>query len=371
MSYRRKSKLQNNAQNFILKLRDEVMSVVDAPTEKRRLAALHTEVEHHHGPMEAELNSDEAVVLCVVKDGESLVGAFVKHYLALGFKHLFFLDNGSTDRTIKILSAYNQTTVVSSAKPFGEYYVTFKNFLIQAFGQGKWCLVADIDEFLHFPLNQRLSDVLAYLNRYNYSAVCVQMLDMFSKKGIALSKHQAIWTLEHLRSTFCYYDLSGIDRKKYVRRLQSRVHSGLNFLYGGIRKTAFNRDCFLTKEVLFRVSGGTCLKSSHLLHRSRIADFSAVFLHYKFIEDFYAAAVEAVAQENHWRKSHEYKAYLTVLAQATSAESEGDREKESVFSLFQPSSLLLKEIDDLIDHNFLFVSDEFRTFCSSACGSRR
>ena len=38
-------------------------------------------------------------------------------------------------------------------------------FLIQKFGYGQWCVLADIDEFLYFPLNKSLPQVLAYLNK--------------------------------------------------------------------------------------------------------------------------------------------------------------------------------------------------------------
>ena len=349
-------KFKGSAQNFIFKLHSTAASILNASEENRRVSLLQSSAKHLHGPLYVALEPDEAIVLCVVKDGESLVHSFIEHYLELGFKHIFFLDNGSTDKTVEIIQKYRQTTVVSSSEPFEKYYVTFKNFLIQTFGQGKWCVVADIDEFLNFPLSRHLEDVLVYLNQHGYDTVCVQMLDMFSKEGIAISRRRDSWSLERLKSTFCYYDLSDIGRRKYVRRFQSPAHQGLRFLYGGIRKTVFKRDCFLTKEVFFWAHGGTRLKSSHLLKRAKLADFSVAFLHYKFAENFYSSTVKAVAQQNHWRKSHEYKAYLAILEQ-----------KQGTLSLFQSSSLVFEEIDDLISSNFLFVSDKFRTFCPSPC----
>ncbi len=326
-----------------------------SPVEKHRLSSLQSSVKHRHGPKHIATGPDEAIVLCVVKDGKTLIHAFIEHYKQLGFKHIFFLDNGSTDGTVGIIKTYDQTTVVSSNKPFEQYYVTFKNFLIQTFGQNAWCVVADVDEFLYFSYSQRLSDVLTYLHQRSYNTVCVQMLDMFSKAGIALSEHRNVWTLDGLKSAFNYYDLSDVDQRKYVCRFRCRTHPGLNFLYGGIRKTVFGRDCFLTKEVLFRAHKGTRLKTSHLLKSARLADFSAVFLHYKFTEDFYAYTVNAVAQENHWRNSHEYKAYLSVLEQ---------NKEQAIFPMLQPSSLALESIDELVNHHFLFASDEFRL---SAC----
>ncbi|MEM9087510.1 MAG: glycosyltransferase family 2 protein [Cyanobacteria bacterium P01_F01_bin.53] len=323
------------------------------------------------------LDRKDAIVLCVVKDGESLVQAFIEHYLSLGFKHIVFLDNGSTDKTIEIIKSYKQTTLLASSKPFGTYYVIFKNFLLQTFGRDRWCVVADVDEFLHFPLERSLNDVLTYLNQNSYDTVCIQMLDMFSKAGVPLPTNQSIdqfndqfndgaadqsaspkqWDLTALTSVFDAYDLSNITRRPYVRKWQPKIHSGIRFLYGGIRKTVFQGNCFLTKEAMMFVHRGTRLQTSHLqsphlLKRSKVADFSAVFLHYKFTEDFYDTTLKAIETENHWRQSKEYKAYFSVLKKQIETQ-------QQAFSLWQSSSLVLKHIDDLIAQDFLFVSNEF------------
>jgi len=335
-------------------------------------------VQHIHGPISLAnrrfasdfQRQNEAVVLCVVKDGENLVQPFIEHYLQLGFQHIFFLDNGSTDSTIDIIKSYSQTTILLSHEPFQDYCVIFKNFLIQKFGLGKWCVVADIDEFLYFPLRRSLSEVLLYLNKNSYDAVCIQMLDMFSKEGVELSESNRVWTLEDLKQTCCYYDLSNLEKKRYVRWFQRAVHPGLKFLYGGIRKTVFAQSCFLTKEALFFGHSNTHLKSSHLLHRSKIADFSAVFLHYKLIDNFYSATIKAVSSENHWQHSKEYKGYLATIekekqAQAPQPLSE-PLELPSKLNLWQLSSVALldpnQETDSLINDEFLFVSEQFRKF---------
>lgn len=327
-----------------------------------RLWLLRLSIRHEHGPIRIKPNSSEAVVLCVVKNGESLVQAFIDYYLALGFRHIFFLDNGSTDKTTEIIKSNGQTTLLSSHKPFRRYFDVFKNFLINICGRGHWCVIADIDEFLHFPLDRELKDVLAYLDQHKYDAVCIQMLDMFSKEGIQLSEQTKARSLESLKSIFCYYDTSRIDKKAYVRQFQPDIHPKLKFFYGGIRKAVFNRNCFLTKETMFFAHWGTQMKSSHLLNYARRADFSMVYLHYKFTEDFYTKTLEAVKTENHWNDSAEYKAYLAVLEKAA-------LEQKTAFSLFQSYSNELRTIDDLIEADFLFVSEQFRTSADEQAAS--
>jgi len=334
-----------------------------------RLLLLKLSTETLHGPCYVSVDPTEAVVLCVVKDGGNLAGAFIEHYLSIGFKHIFFLDNGSTDNTVSIIKGYSNTTVVRSLKPFCKYYVVFKNYLIQEFGNSKWCLVADIDEFLQLPLERSLKKTLNYLNTNNYDIVCTQMLDMFSKDGIALQERCNRWSLAQLKDIFCYYDLSGISQRPYVRSFQSNIPAGLMFLYGGIRKTIFGRNCFLTKEALFYVHDRPSLglwrlltqlrylQSSHLLMSTpftslRLADFSALFIHYKFIDSFYASTQKAVATENHWKNSQEYKAYNQVMLE--------EKNKQKTLDLRQSNSVVLKETNQLINQEFLFVSKAFR-----------
>jgi glycosyltransferase involved in cell wall biosynthesis len=364
-------RLQITAPKIIAKILDTAASVFNWPADQLRLFFLSFSVKHVHGLTSHSLSQREAVVLCVVKDGESLVAAFIEHYLQLGFKHIFFLDNGSTDQTAEIIKSYSQTTLLLSDKPFCNYYVIFKNFLIQKFGDGKWCVLADIDEFLYFPLNKTLPEILAYLNERNYDSLCIQMLDVFSREGIQLKavkpvENTKVWTLNNLKTTFCYYDLSNLDKRQYIRRFQPKTHPNLKFLYGGIRKTVFGRDCFLTKEAIFFAHKKTYLKSSHLLRNSKIADFSALFLHYKFIDSFYSSTIKAVELQNHWRQSEEYKAYLSVI------EQQKPKNKAELI-LLQSSSLsfieIEKGIDDLIDSDFLFVSDEFRAFFNNFVGA--
>ena len=73
-----------------------------------------------------------------MRDGRPYVRSFVEHYFALGVKHIFFLDNGSTDGTVEALKDYDNVSVLRSKLPFKEYDVLFKQYLIGRFGKGRW-----------------------------------------------------------------------------------------------------------------------------------------------------------------------------------------------------------------------------------------
>src|SRR5947209_3875212 len=69
------------------------------------------------GPKRLRLSRNEAVVTCVVKNGEFYIESFIRHYSRMGFRHIFFLDNGSTDRTLSIAQQYPNVSVCASDLP--------------------------------------------------------------------------------------------------------------------------------------------------------------------------------------------------------------------------------------------------------------
>ena len=90
---------------------------------------VHLSIEHLHGPEEMDYEPDELVVVCLVRDGRPYVKSFVEHYRSLGAKHLFFLDNNSTDGTVEALQNYNNVTVLQTMLPYKEYKHLMKQYL--------------------------------------------------------------------------------------------------------------------------------------------------------------------------------------------------------------------------------------------------
>src|SRR5215208_5015892 len=97
-------------------------------------------IEHLYGPKEVPYEEDELVLLCLLRDGRPYIKSFVEHYTSLGVKHLFFLDNGSTDGTVEALKGYDNVTVLQTTLPFKRYKVSIKQYLMERFGRKRWCL---------------------------------------------------------------------------------------------------------------------------------------------------------------------------------------------------------------------------------------
>src|SRR4028119_1076508 len=148
---------------------------------------LHFNTEHVHGPEEVTYAEDELVVVCLVWNGWPYVKSFVEHYASMGVKHLFFLDNGSTDGTVEALKGYENVTVLRTTLAYNRYKGSMKQYLIERFGRGRWCLCVDIDELFDYPYSDvvDLGSLLGYLNERSYTAVVAQMLDMFPEEPLS------------------------------------------------------------------------------------------------------------------------------------------------------------------------------------------
>src|SRR4028119_1070482 len=280
-------------------------------------------IEHLYGPEEVPYAEDELVLLCLLRDGRPYLKSFVEHHTSMGIKHLFFLDNGSTDGTVEALKGYDNVTVLHTTLPFKRYQVSMRQYLIERFGKkGRWCLYADIDELFDYPYSDvvGLGSLLRYLKSNSYTAVVAQMLDMFPEEP--LSGRASNPLDEPLKERHRFYDISNIRReniKEHPRLCNNTYESNdIEFFYGGIRSTLFPSKYTndLTKFPL--VFSDDRIKpmdeSSHWADNARVADLTCALFHYKFLDEhFHQQAAQAVREGQYSNNSVLYKRYLEVL----------------------------------------------------------
>src|SRR5215216_390626 len=316
---------------------------------------LRSSIEHLHGPEEVDYERDELVVVCLVRDGRPYVKSFVEHYRSLGAKHLFFLDNGSTDGTVEALKNYDNTTVLRSALPFKEYDVLFKQYLIGRFGKkDRWCLCVDMDELFDYPYSDLigLGSLLRYLSGNSYTAVVAQMLDMFPEEP--LSGREGTLEDEPLKERHRFYDISNLKRvsiKKNPRLRNNTLQSDeIETFRNGIDNTVFGTEPLRTKFPLVFTDGRIKPfdRSSHWVDNAKIADISCVLLHYKFLDGFFQKqAAQAVREGQYHNASARYKRYLEVL------------DKNPTLKMKQETARELRGVNDLVENGFLVVSEEY------------
>src|SRR5215218_2846203 len=317
--------------------------------------ALRSSIEHLHGPEEVDYEPDELVVVCLVRDGRPYVKSFVEHYRSLGAKHLFFLDNNSTDGTVEALKTYNSVTVLQTMLPYKEYKHLMKQYLIGRFGKkNRWCLCVDIDELFDYPYSDLigLGSLLGYLNGNSYTAVVAQMLDMFPEEP--LSGREGTLEDEPLKERHRFYDISNLKRvsiKKNPRLRNNTLQSDeIETFRNGIDNTVFGTEPLRTKFPLVFTDGTIKPfdRSSHWVDNANIADITCVLLHYKFLDGyFHKRTLQAVQEENHYKNSRGAKKHLEVL------------DRNPTLQVKRESARELKGVNELVENGFLVVSEEY------------
>src|SRR5215217_1840961 len=327
------------------------------PPEWAQKWVLRSSIEHLHGPEEVDYEPDELVVVCLVRDGRPYVKSFVEHYRSLGAKHLFFLDNGSTDGIVEALNNYNNVTVLQTMLPYKEYKHLMKQYLMGRFGKkDRWCLCVDIDELFDYPYSDvvALDSFLGYLSSNSYTAVAAQILDMLSEES--LSGREGTLEDEPLKERHRFYDISNISRRSIKelphrdKRNNTLESDEIEIFRDGIRSAIFSDRPLLTKFPLVFTDGRIKPfdRSSHWVDNAKIADISCVLFHYKFLDGhFYKQAIQAVREGQYHNNSARYKRYLEVL------------DKNSTLKMKQESARELRGVNDLVENGFLVVSEEY------------
>jgi hypothetical protein len=329
------------------KLRRSLQQIQDQDPQQ----IVHPTVEHVHGLEEVAYGMDELVVLCLLRDGRPYVRSFVEHYSSMGAKHLVFLDNGSTDGTVEALKEYANVTVLRTELPFKGHQGVMKRYLIDRFGRGRWSLLVDIDEFFDYPYSDviGLDSLLGYLNGNSYTAVAAQMLDMFPERPLS---GRASSLDENLIEVHRFYDISNLRRRRITEHRRqppgnTYASSEIEAFSRGIRWTVFGVSAFLTKHPLVFLDGNVKPMPPHWVSNARVADFTGVLLHYKFLADHLHKQATQAPRARSPEARARYNKYLEALEETPDLVVKGEAARE------------LKSVNDLVDNGFLVVSEEY------------
>src|SRR5215210_5870891 len=344
------------AQNKISRGRQR-LDVPNSPFMERVLKwILEHNVEHLHGPQEIHYEIDELVVVVLLRNGRPYIKPFIEHYFALGVKHIVFLDNGSTDGTVETLKHYDNVTVLRTRVPYKKYNIIMKQYLVERFGRGRWTLSTDMDELFEYPYSDvvSLKRLLGYLNEHSYTALVTYMLDMFPETLLASAQDPAAG-YEDLKEANRFYDISGVRTKDYsegedIGNVVSNEQ--IEILQGGVIQRIFRTSPLLTKHPLVfldeRIRPHDL--SDHWVGNARIADFTALFLHYKLSANLYELVRREIEERRYLNRHGKYDKMHKILAQTPSLLMRSDTSKE------------LKSVNELVGTRFVSVSKQYMDF---------
>jgi hypothetical protein len=309
------------------------------------------------GPARPKFAANDAVVFCLVKNGENYVECFIRHYLSLGFKHIFFLDNGSSDRTVELAKAHAEVTVLRSRLSFRRFQDEIRDYLFRKYCRGRWGLIADIDEFFDYWGSERISiqKLTGYLKRFGFTAVTTQMLDMFSDRSLTELDSRPS---DDLATKYRYYEISDLiqctcpAQPCEMASNNDCPYQEIRHYFGGVRKRVFGLDTvWLSKPALIYGDGKLRTgEGPHKVKNARIADFTAVFRHYKFLSSFPEQVKAAVVAKNYVGDSYEYLKYAKILT------------RNPALRLVSENSRLYEGCEALVKQGYLYASPAYADF---------
>jgi hypothetical protein len=293
--------------------------------------------------------SNEVTLFCVVKNGGFHIDHFVAHHKSIGIQRMVFLDNGSDDDTVEKLMKMTDVNVLSSKKSFRKFEINFKRCIAKKYCGAGWALNVDIDERFDYPYRNKksLSELISYLADQKVNAVLSYMLDVFHQDSDGSRK---ITSFVDNR----YYNVSAVQSRANGMRGALGTPKGcvIPFKTGGIRLSAYGANPWLLKTPLFRPSFFLNMTNAHYLGFARslaiYADFSALLIHYKFVDDYIKIFLKASTEGNY---DLAYQHYQTF---------ENHYKEHKKIELYNHDSKVLTSIESLIDEGFLVASEKFK-----------
>lgn len=293
---------------------------------------------------------NEIRLFCVARNEMLRLPYFLNYYRELGVDRFFFVDNASTDGTLEYLQSQSNVHVFATTASFAQAKggAVWLNALMDAYGRGQWCLVADADELLVYPDCEAvdLPQFCEQLDAEGCEALQVILLDMYSDQPMPKLNYQAG---QNLLEACPYFD----GDYKFIKRLslpgdppafpplepvggprsrmffprQHKAGNGRRLLVKLLCRTLkplvkrgwINQDWVphpapqMFKIPLVRWRDGLQLVTKHRTTPLALSATSGALLHFKYLDDFAAKTADAVQHGQYYNGSSEYHRYGMLL----------------------------------------------------------
>lgn len=293
-----------------------------------------------HSGLFSPLARHDLPLICIVRNANNYIRAFLTHYRKLGVTRFIIVDDRSDDGTLEALTGAEDVDLYVSDKTYlttalGAHW---RDALLTMYGRDHWYVSVDADEFLVFPGSETrgIKAFIGDLESKGYNRCLAMMLDMYPPGALdAVQFHD-----DGKNSPFdvsSHFDGNGytIKHERYGTAVR-----------GGPRKRLFDRDMRQVKFPLFYADKATDYRRGSIHGLGPVirnfVPVTAVLLHYRFS----AHSVDEFRKtiEDYGETKHGGAHYSAILNSPNFSES---------FSLAYDGSARYKDSQDLIDRGFM------------------
>lgn len=262
-------------------------------------------------------DNDGVKVIFCVRNEKFRLPYFLEYYRNLGVNEFFAIDNNSTDDTQAYLLSQPDVNVFHTSASYKESNAgrIWTSELADLYCQGKWCLTLDVDEFLLYPFIEEvdLPMLTGYLQRWKFEGLFSVFLDFYSEGPLSQAEYKegsspfrvcnqfdtasSYWSFE--TPNFPYIQIKGgIRQRKFWNARDPRSGPSMR------------------KLVLVKWNKNfEYLHSTHSSTPIRLADFTGVIAHFKFMSHIKEFSKAEVARNDRVENSADWKVYANKLSE--------------------------------------------------------
>lgn len=250
-----------------------------------------------------------------------LLPHFLEHYRKLGVSYFVFYDDGSTDGTLELLLSQPDCAVVAAAGEAGapqqwvNRQIALSNVIPEHFGDGRWSIDADVDEFLLLPTRfANIDELTEYLEIRTLKCVQAPMIDFYPARlsermfGDKSPFEGAPWfdpdplfvrPFPQVRPT----PLAHGVRLRLAKMLAERHPARLQAIVGSNPRRAVQ----MVKVPLLKTGSGIARTTPHHVDVPPPMGIQVALAHFKFFPGSDDKVTDAIERNTHFRDAIAYK----------------------------------------------------------------
>jgi len=265
-----------------------------------------------------DIRSDDILVFSTLRNERIRLPYFLEYYRNLGANHFLIVDNNSDDGSREYLADQPDVSLWTTDQSYkrSKFGVDWLNALQSKFGDGKWNLVVDVDEFFVYPFcdSRPLRALTDWLDASSIKSFGAMLVDMYPKAPLEQTTYSEGQNPLEVAEYF--------DAGNYM--ISRNAKYGNLWIQGGPRARVFFKNEPAKSPALNKIplvkwnKSNVYISSTHtLLPRGLNLVYdewggekaSGCLLHAKFLHMFQQKSLEEQKRREHYLNSMEYRAY--------------------------------------------------------------